>query len=287
MPITELRDAPWLKIRLTTPQSYKRTHSIVDQNQLNTVCVEAACPNRHECWTSGTATFMILGDTCTRKCGFCNVKSGKPPLGPDPQEPAHLADAVKRMNLKYVVITSVDRDDLADGGAQHWAECMDAIREANPKIRLEILTPDFKRCVENAIDILKLRAPFIWGHNVETVPELYRTVRMGSSYEGSLDLLRRTAQIHETIETKSSIMLGLGETKDQIVRVIRDLVDVGCHRMNIGQYLRPTREHLKVIEYHPPEYFDELKEIALDIGMKIVRSGPLVRSSYHAEDDGE
>ncbi|MBN1514983.1 lipoyl synthase [Candidatus Sumerlaeota bacterium] len=286
-PITKLRDAPWLKVRLDLGKRFHQTAQALGHGDaLNTVCVEAACPNRHECWSAGTATFMILGDTCTRACKFCNVKTGKP-ASPDPHEPKQLAEAARTMGIRYCVITSVDRDDLPDKGAEHFGLCMDALREAVPGIRIELLTPDFKHQEEQAIERLKLRAPFIWGHNIETVPRLYQTARRGSSYEGSLRLLRLAGEIHESIKTKSSLMVGLGETQNEVVDVMRDLHAQGVRRMNIGQYLRPTRQHLEVVEYHPPEYFDELKAAALEIGFKVVRSGPLVRSSYHAHEDGE
>jgi lipoic acid synthetase len=254
--------------------------------RLHTVCTEARCPNIYECWNAGTATFMILGDTCTRTCGFCNVKSGRPAPGVDPEEPAHVAEAVVRLGLRHAVITSVDRDDLPDGGAAHFALVIHAVREGAPRCAVEVLTPDFKR-KEGAVDAVLDARPEVFAHNVETVPRLYRSARQGSSYEGSLEVLAAAAARRDRdlpdLGVKSSLMLGLGETLDEVRGVLADLRGAGVEVLTLGQYLQPTARHLPVDRFVPPEEFAALREEGLSLGFRHVESGPLVRSSYHAE----
>jgi lipoic acid synthetase len=276
----------WLKIRLRTDDEFRRLRSMVGELELNTVCAEARCPNIYECWNAGTATFMILGDTCTRRCGFCSVHSGRPRPGVDPREPRHVAEAVARLGLRHAVITSVDRDDLPDGGAQHFGDVIRAIREASPGCAVEVLTPDFKGKA-GALDRVLAAAPQVFAHNVETVPRLYRTARPGSRYEGSLDLLARAAAWRDgrcsAMRVKSSLMLGLGETDDEVLDVMDDLRGARVDVLTLGQYLQPTREHLRVRRYVHPSTFDRLRHEGLERGFLHVESGPLVRSSYHAE----
>ncbi len=269
--------------------AFATTTRALNQHALNTVCVEARCPNRGECWSRGTATFMLLGDTCTRACGFCAVKTGKP-AALENDEPQRVARAVREMGLDYVVLTSVNRDDQADGGATIFARTMSALRNDNQNIQLELLTPDFHRCQTKAIDVIYTaltsavgEPQLVWGHNIETVPRLYRTVRKGSDYQRSLALLNDVAQLNG-VEAKSAIMLGLGETEQEVIAVLRDLYRANVTRVALGQYLRPTRYHLPVKEYIHPAQFDRYADVARDIGFNWVKSGPLVRSSYHAED---
>ncbi len=268
---------------------YATTTRTLTQHALNTVCVEARCPNRGECWSRGTATFMLLGDTCTRACGFCAVKTGKPPIY-DQAEPLRVAQAVAQMGLDYIVLTSVNRDDLDDGGAQIFADSITAIRNNNSQIKLELLTPDFHHKQQLAIEKIhtQLNAAqgesfLVWGHNIETVPSLYKRVRKGSDYTRSLKLLQAVSQYH-CFETKSALMLGLGETPDEVASVLRDLRLAGVRRIALGQYLRPTRYHLPVKEYITPEQFDAYAALAKQIGFEWVKAGAMVRSSYHAED---
>ncbi|MBI1423432.1 MAG: lipoyl synthase [Gammaproteobacteria bacterium] len=270
-------------------QDYAHTTRTLTQYALNTVCVEARCPNRGECWSRGTATFMLLGDTCTRACGFCAVKTGKPG-GLDLDEPRRVAEAVKAMGLDYVVLTSVNRDDLLDGGAQIFADTLIALRDDNPQIKLELLTPDFHRSQQHALELMfhtlqELPGEhfLVWGHNVETVPRLYKRVRKGSDYQRSLDLLAGAAA-HHGIETKSALMLGLGETAAEVETVLQDLARAGVKRVALGQYLRPTRYHLPVVEYISPGQFAEYETMANELGFRWVKAGAMVRSSYHAED---
>lgn len=270
-------------------QQYGDTARAISQHALHTVCEEARCPNRGECWSQGTATVMLLGDTCTRACGFCAVKTGKPAaLAED--EPQRVANAVQQMGLNYVVITSVNRDDVADGGARIFARSIEYIRANNPQIGLELLTPDFHRCQSEAIEIISRglqqaqgNARMVWGHNIETVPRLYREVRKGSDYQRSLQLLQQVAQ-QPGMQTKSALMLGLGENEEEVVEVLNDLYQSGVRRLALGQYLRPTRYHLPVQAYITPEKFAEYAQRAEQIGFTWIKSGPLVRSSYHAED---
>ncbi len=277
---------PWLKIRLKTDDSFRDIRSMVGELRLNTVCVEARCPNIYECWNAGTATFMILGDVCTRRCGFCKVTSGRPSPGVDGQEPAHVAEAVARLNLVHAVITSVDRDDLPDGGAAHFAEVVRTVRARVPGCAVEVLTPDFKK-KPGALATVLAAGPEVFAHNVETTPRLYRNVRPGSSYRGSLALLHDASRHRDdcapALRVKSNVMLGLGETDAEVLDVLRDLRGVGVQVVTLGQYLQPTREHLPVARWVPPEAFQALRLSALEMGFLHVEAGPLVRSSYHAE----
>jgi lipoic acid synthetase len=274
---------PWIRSRLApSPLTQKETQKKISQSQIATVCEAAGCPNREECFGCGTATFMIMGDICTRNCHFCKVNHGKPdPL--NPEEPETLAQTIKSMQLKYVVITSVDRDDLADGGAEHFAQCIAKIREQNPKIKIEILTPDFRGCMEEALAIFEKNPADVFGHNVETVPRLYASVCPSANYELSLQLLESHKKLMPSISTKSGIMVGLGETDEELIQVMQDLFDKGVKILTIGQYLQPSREHLPAARYVTPDQFDELYRLAKQLGFEQVASGPLVRSSYHAE----
>jgi lipoic acid synthetase len=276
---------PWFRQSLGTAD-YGQTAQAVHGNRLHTVCEEARCPNQGECWSRGTATFMLLGDTCTRACGFCAVKTGRPGL-PDSDEPQRVADAVEEMGLDYVVLTSVNRDDLEDGGAGIYAATLQALRERLPQVGLEILTPDFRNCqpqaVELLIDALGDSGHMVWGHNVETVPSLYKVVRKGSDYRRSLRMLELAAAQPQA-ETKSSLMLGLGETHDEVMEVLQDLREVGVTRLSLGQYLRPTRYHLPVREYLHPDSFAAYQQEAEAMGFEWIKAGALVRSSYHAEE---
>ena len=282
----------WIRQPLSKNNTYSHTARTVHAATLNTVCEAACCPNRGECWSAGTATFMLLGDTCTRACGFCAVKTGKPEWN-DADEPQRVATAVAQMGLDYVVLTSVNRDDLPDGGAGIYAASIIALRQNNPLVGLELLTPDFHRCQAEAIETIgsaleKVPAAgrelqMVWGHNVETVPSLYRRVRKGSNYQRSLDLLALAAK-QSGMEAKSAIMLGLGESKDEVLEVMRDLRTIGVQRISLGQYLRPSRYHLPVEEYLHPDQFDNYAMLARELGFSWVKAGPMVRSSYHAED---
>ena len=277
----------WLRIKIATPERYRQVKNLVDKLNLHTVCQEARCPNIYECWGEhGTATFMILGDICTRRCGFCAVATGKPGAV-DVQEPQHVAEAVATMGLRHAVITSVDRDDLKDGGASHWAEVIEAIHGLNPQTAVEVLTPDF-RGVENALDIVLGARPEIFSHNMETVPRMYRQARPGSRYERSLELLAEASRRRDRGEyagrVKTGIMVGLGETLDEVRETLRDIRGAGVEVLTIGQYLQPSGEHLPVDRFVTPEEFAALKAEALDLGFLHCESGPLVRSSYHAHE---
>jgi lipoic acid synthetase len=247
---------------------------------LNTVCQEARCPNIYECWSEGTATFMILGEICTRACGYCAVKSGRP-LPPDPDEPEHVAEAVAAMGLEHAVITSVDRDDLPDGGAAHFARTIRAVRQRSPGTRVEVLIPDFLE----SLDLVLEAGPDVLNHNTETVPRLYRRARSRGDYARTLEVLRRAHEYRQgrAMLTKSGLMVGLGETRDELVRVFADLRSVGCDILTVGQYLRPTLKHLPVERYWSPDEFADLRRQALALGFRFVEAGPLVRSSYHAQ----
>lgn len=282
-PVAEpLRKPDWIRIKVSANDEINRIKKLLRENNLHTVCEEAACPNLGECFSHGTATFMIMGDLCTRRCPFCDVAHGKPkPL--DQNEPLHLAQTIKAMKLKYVVITSVDRDDLRDGGAGHFADCIAAIRQETPATKVEILVPDFRGRLDKAVDILSREPCDVFNHNLETVPRLYRETRPGADYQGSLDLLERYHEVCPETPTKSGIMLGLGETHDEVVEVMKDLIAHGCSMLTLGQYLPPSKDHLPVKRYWAPEEFDELAETAYEIGFKQVASAPLVRSSYHAD----
>lgn len=282
------RRPDWLKIRLATPERYRKVKQLVDKLDLHTVCQEARCPNIYECWGEhGTATFMILGDICTRRCGFCAVTTGRPQAGVDADEPAHVAEAVAVMGLQHAVITSVDRDDLSDGGAGHWATVISAVHERNPNTAVEVLTPDF-RGVADALDIVLGARPEVFSHNMETVPRMYRQARPGSRYERSLELLADAARRRDRGEyegrVKTGIMVGLGETLEEIHSTLDDIRSAGVEVLTIGQYLQPTPEHLEVDRFVTPDEFADFKRYALEIGFLHCESGPLVRSSYHAHE---
>ena len=278
-----LRKPEWMRIKLP-PSSQKIEHikSTLRKNKLHSVCEEASCPNLAECFNHGTATFMIMGAICTRRCPFCDVAHGRP-LALDPEEPKKLALTIKEMNLKYVVITSVDRDDLRDGGAQHFADCIREIREHSPQTRIEILTPDFRGRMEQALEVFRETPPDVFNHNLETAPRMYRVARPGADYKWSLELLRRIKEMHPHVPTKSGVMMGLGETNEEIVEVLKDLREHGVNMLTLGQYLQPSRHHLPVKRYVPPAEFDELKDVAMDLGFSHAACGPFVRSSYHAD----
>ncbi len=273
---------PWLRRPWPTGHSFQHTRETVESLGLETICTNANCPNRGECWARGTATVLILGNVCTRNCKFCSVATGRP-QPPDATEPARLAVMARRMNLRYLVITSVNRDDLPDGGAGHFRDCINEVRRQCPSMRFEILTPDFKGCEEQALEILRSALPFVFAHNVETVPSLYPVARSGGDYQRSLQLLRRVHDRYAGVQTKSSIMLGLGESEQEVEQVLRDLRQVGCDRLTIGQYLRPSRDSLDVVEYITPEKFACWKERAAQVGFSWVLSSPFARSSYLAE----
>lgn len=279
-----LRKPDWIRVRLPAGNAVGELKARLRARRLVTVCEEASCPNIHECFSGGTATFMVLGEICTRRCSFCDVAHGRP-LAPDPGEPAELAETVRDMGLRYVVITSVDRDDLRDGGAGHFARCIDAVRERNPGIRIEILVPDFrgKGRLERALDLLSASPPDVFNHNVETVEALYRDVRPGADYRWSLDLLQRFKDRHGDIPTKSGIMLGLGESLEQVEETLADLRAHRVDLVTIGQYLQPSAHHHPVLRYWTPAEFDRLAATAKSMGFTHVASGPLVRSSYHAD----
>jgi lipoic acid synthetase len=278
-----LRKPDWIRVRAPVSKGYAATHAIVRQNGLHTVCEEAGCPNIGECWDKKHATFMIMGDTCTRACAFCNVKTGLPGAL-DPHEPAHVAEATAKLGLAHVVITSVDRDDLADGGAEHFAKTITAIRERCPSTTIEILTPDFLR-KENVVETVVKARPDVFNHNLETVPSLYLTVRPGARYFASLRLLQRVKEIDRTMFTKSGIMVGLGEERNEVLQVMDDLRSAGVDFLTIGQYLQPTRKHHPVVRFLTPDEFESLKTIAFAKGFLMVSSSPLTRSSHHAGED--
>jgi lipoic acid synthetase len=271
----------WLKVRLPAGENYTRLKSLVRKQKLHTVCQDARCPNIGECWGEGTATFMILGEVCTRSCRFCAVKTGLPPEY-DGDEPSRVASAIRKMQLRYAVITSVDRDDLSDGGASVFADTIRRTRAACPGIRLEVLIPDFRGSSE-ALRVVAEARPDVLGHNVETVPRLYQSVRPGSRYRRSLDLLSNAKMMESRLVTKSSIMLGLGERHDEILEVLEDLRNAAVDIVTLGQYLQPTRANLPVEKFYTPEEFAAYRDCAYSLGFQSVASGPLVRSSYHAE----
>lgn len=277
-----LRKPDWIRIKLQSNDEITRIKQTLREHRLHTVCEEAACPNLGECFSHGTATFMIMGDLCTRRCPFCDVAHGKP-LALDPEEPINLANSIGLMKLKYVVITSVNRDDLRDGGASHFAACIAAIRATTPATRIEILVPDFRGRMVLAVSILTEQPCDVFNHNLETVPRLYKQVRPGADYLESLKLLQHYQAAHPQTPTKSGLMLGVGETQAEVEQVMRDLVAHGCSMLTLGQYLQPSKSHLPVLEYITPQQFDDYAVLAKAIGFKQVASAPLVRSSYHAD----
>jgi lipoyl synthase len=292
IPIRPNPDRPLAKkpswIRVPAPQGngVTRIRKLLRSHDLHTVCEEASCPNLGECFSHGTATFMIMGDVCTRRCPFCDVAHGRPqPL--NPEEPEKLALAIKDMGLRHVVITSVDRDDLKDGGSGHFAHCIAAIRKQHPNVVIEILVPDFRGREQRALDILQATPPDIFNHNMETVPSLYKKARPGADYAGSLKLLANFKQQNPQVPTKSGLMLGLGETLDEVVKTMQDLRDHHCELLTLGQYLQPSRYHMAVEEFITPATFDELKETGMKMGFSHVASAPLVRSSYHADEQAK
>jgi lipoic acid synthetase len=284
-PAPRPRKPEWLKVKAPGSPGYQRLKTLMRELKLHTVCEEAHCPNIGECWHYGTATFMILGDVCTRACAYCAVAHGRPATL-DLAEPARVADAVATMELQYVVITSVDRDDLKDGGASIFAETIRRIRQQIPSCRVEVLIPDFQGN-EAALHTVLDAGPDVLNHNTETVPRLYRMVRSGGRYPRTMELLDRSRRYAPAIPSKSGVMVGLGEEKDEIVQTFRDLREVGCSILTVGQYLRPSVDHAPMTRYYHPDEFRELKEIALDLGFVHVESGPLVRSSYHAHEQTE
>ena len=278
-----LRKPDWIRVKAPVSKGYAATHAIVREHGLHTVCEEAGCPNIGECWEKKHATFMILGDTCTRACAFCNVKTGLP--GPlDPLEPTHVADATAKLGLAHVVVTSVDRDDLEDGGARHFADTIRAIRARCPGTTIEVLTPDFLR-KPGAVEQVVAAQPDVFNHNLETVPSRYLTVRPGARYFASLRLLQQVKEIDPTLFTKSGIMVGLGEERHEVLQVMDDLRSAGVDFLTIGQYLQPTRKHHPVIRFVPPDEFEALKTIAFAKGFLMVSASPLTRSSHHAGED--
>jgi lipoyl synthase len=283
-PINEIKKKPkWIRTKILDTENYFKTKQIVNKNKIFTVCQEAACPNISECWSKRHATFMIMGDICTRACAFCNVKTGKP-FHIDHNEPFKIANAAKELNLRHVVITSVDRDDLIDGGANHFAKVILETRKLNKETSIEVLTPDFLRKGDSFKEVVKAD-PDVFNHNIETVPSLYRKVRPGSRYFASVNLLKSAKEINKKIFTKSGIMLGLGETKDEVLQVMDDLLSANVDFLTIGQYLQPTTKHFPLNRYVHPNEFAELKKIALSKGFLIVASSPMTRSSYHADED--
>ena len=277
-----LRKPKWIRAKSPAGPEVQRLKQVLRDNRLYTVCEEASCPNLGECFGHGTATFMIMGDICTRRCPFCDVSHGRPdPL--DTEEPLNLARTIKAMGLNYVVITSVDRDDLRDGGAGHFVACIETVREHNPQTTVEVLVPDFRGRMDRALDIFTQAPPDVFNHNLETVPRLYKKARPGADYQWSLDLLQKFKATHPQVPTKSGLMLGLGEAFDEVVEVMRDLRAHDCDMLTLGQYLQPSLHHLPVDRFVTPEEFDRLGEVARELGFKQVASGPMVRSSYHAD----
>ncbi|MGB5337957.1 MAG: lipoyl synthase [Gammaproteobacteria bacterium] len=277
-----LRKPPWIRAKSPAHPAVTRLKEVLRENRLHTVCEEASCPNLGECFAGGTATFMIMGDICTRRCPFCDVAHGRPdPL--DTDEPENLARTIRAMGLRYVVVTSVDRDDLRDGGAGHFAACINAIRAGNPDTRIEVLVPDFRGRMDRALEILEQAPPDVFNHNLETVPSLYKKVRPGSDYAWSLSLLKRFKAAHPDVPTKSGLMLGVGEDLAEVEQVMRDLRAHECNMLTLGQYLQPSVHHLPITRYLDPSEFERLGELGYRLGFSHVASGPMVRSSYHAD----
>ena len=283
IPTDELPTKPdWIRVKIPASPRINHIKQKLREHKLASVCEEASCPNLGECFSNDTATFMIMGEICTRRCPFCDVAHGKP-NALDPNEPTELASAIKEMGLSYVVITSVDRDDLKDSGAQHFANCISETRRFNPEIQVEVLVPDFRGRMQIALDILKETPPDVFNHNLETVPRLYRKARPGADYQWSLDLLKGYKALRPEVVTKSGLMLGLGETIDEVKDVMRDLFAHDVYMVTLGQYLQPSKDHLKVERFVHPDEFDALRQFGEELGFKHVASGPLVRSSYHAD----
>ncbi|HZS66699.1 MAG TPA: lipoyl synthase [Burkholderiales bacterium] len=277
----------WIRVRAPSPNSrFYEIKEVLRRQRLHTVCEEASCPNIGECFGKGTATFMILGDICTRRCPFCDVAHGRP-LAPDADEPRHLAETIAALRLNYVVITSVDRDDLRDGGAQHFVDCIRAVREASPRTTIEVLVPDFRGRLERALEILAAAPPDVMNHNLETVPRLYKQARPGGNYEHSLELLQRFKRSHAAVPTKSGLMVGLGETDEEIIAVMHDLRAHQVDMLTIGQYLQPSPHHLPVERYVEPATFRRFEARAAELGFRHAAIGALVRSSYHADQQAQ
>lgn len=283
IPTTELPTKPdWIRVKIPASPKINHIKQKLREHKLASVCEEASCPNLGECFSNGTATFMIMGEICTRRCPFCDVAHGKPkPL--DENEPAELASAIAEMGLSYVVITSVDRDDLKDSGATHFSNCIRETRAHNPGIQVEVLVPDFRGRMDIALEIMQATPPDVFNHNLETVPRLYRQARPGADYQWSLDLLKRYKSLNPEVTTKSGIMLGLGETFEEVQEVLRDLKAHDVDMVTLGQYLQPSKDHLKVDRFVHPDEFNALREYGEELGFKHIASGPLVRSSYHAD----
>jgi lipoic acid synthetase len=283
VPTVSLQRKPkWIRAKSPAHPEVQRLKKILREQRLHTVCEEASCPNLGECFGHGTATFMIMGDICTRRCPFCDVAHGKP-LALDQEEPVNLANTIKAMGLRYVVITSVDRDDLRDGGAGHFVECIKQVRLQNPDIKIEILVPDFRGRMDVALDIMNQQAPDVFNHNLETIPRLYKKARPGADYQWSLDLIKNFKQLYPDVPTKSGLMLGLGETLEEVQEVMQDLRNHHCDMLTLGQYLQPSLSHLPIDRFVTPEEFDQLAVIGKAMGFTQVASGPMVRSSYHAD----
>jgi lipoic acid synthetase len=277
-----LRKPQWIRAKASSSPQAQRVKQLLREHKLHTVCEEASCPNLGECFSHGTATFMIMGGICTRRCPFCDVAHGRPePL--DTNEPVNLAQTIATLGLRYVVITSVDRDDLRDGGAAHFVACIQAVREHSPETRIEVLVPDFRGRMDVALEILDQAPPDVFNHNLETVPRLYKKARPGADYAWSLELIKRFKARHPNVPTKSGLMLGIGEEMAEIEQVLRDLRAHDCDMLTLGQYLQPTRNHLAVERFVTPEEFNQLADIARQLGFSNVASGPMVRSSYHAD----
>jgi lipoic acid synthetase len=282
VPEPAMRKPEWIRMKVPDSARFQEIRRVLRENNLHTVCEEASCPNIGECFSGGTATFMILGDICTRRCPFCDVAHGKP-LPPDADEPQNLARTIAQMQLRYVVITSVDRDDLRDGGAAHFVDCIRAVRAHSPNIQIEILVPDFRGRLDRALEILALAPPDVMNHNLETVPRLYKQARPGSDYKNSLELLRIFGERNPHVPTKSGLMLGLGESDEEILQVMQDLRDHGVDMLTLGQYLQPSAHHLPVKRFVTPARFAQFEQEALAMGFTHAACGPMVRSSYHAD----
>lgn len=282
VPSDPKRKPEWIRAKSQGAPEVQRIKQMLRDHDLHTVCEEASCPNLGECFAHGTATFLIMGNICTRRCPFCDVAHGRPDAL-DENEPNHLAKTIAAMQLKHVVVTSVDRDDLRDGGAAHFSRCISEIRQQSPQTRIEVLVPDFRGRMDVALEILADNPPDIFNHNLESIPRLYKAVRPGSDYQWSLDLIQRFQQMHPDVPTKSGLMLGLGETIEEVKQVMQDLRDHGCRMLTLGQYLQPSRHHLAVERFVSPAEFDELAVAGKAMGFDHVASGPMVRSSYHAD----